>query len=75
LAILVFGEVDRTERAAPNLLLHQVLVDSMLGRSVIFAVAVLGARIEGFLVGVTGCVCNWSLHNVPSTARNAYSIA
>lgn len=51
LAILVYGEVDRSKRAAANLLLDQVLVDAMLGAAVIFAVAVLGARIEGFLAG------------------------
>jgi hypothetical protein len=49
LAILVDGEVDGAERAAANLLLDQVLVDAVLGGAVIFAVAVLGARIEGFL--------------------------
>lgn len=50
-AILVDGEVDGAERASPNLLLDQVLIDAVLGGAVIFAVAVLGARIEGFLGG------------------------
>ena len=50
LAVLVDGEVDCAEGASANLLLDQVLVDAVLGGAVIFAVAVLGARIEGFLV-------------------------
>lgn len=41
LAILVYGEMDGSERPAANLLLHQILVDAMLGAAVIFAVAVL----------------------------------
>ena len=49
LAILVDGEVDGAKGATANLLLDQVLVDAVLGGAVIFAVAVLGARIEGFL--------------------------
>lgn len=49
LAILVDGEVDGAKGAAANLLLDQVLVDAVLGAAVIFAVAVLGAGIEGFL--------------------------
>ena len=49
LAILVDGEVDCAKGAPSNLLLDQVLVDAVLGGAVIFAVAVLGARIEGFL--------------------------
>ena len=53
LAILVDGEVDCAERASSNLLLDQVLVDAVLGGAVIFAVAVLGARIEGFLLELT----------------------
>jgi hypothetical protein len=53
LAILVDGEVDGAERAATNLLLHQILVDTVLSAAVIFAVAVLGTRIEGFLGAVS----------------------
>jgi hypothetical protein len=49
LAVLVDGEVDSAEGATANLLLDQVLVDAVLGAAVIFAVAVLGAGIEGFL--------------------------
>jgi hypothetical protein len=41
LAILVFSEVDSAERPAANLLFHPILVDAMLGTTVIFAVAVL----------------------------------
>lgn len=52
MAILVLGEVDGTERAPSNLLLYQILVDTVLCRTVIFAVAVLGAGIESFLVAV-----------------------
>ncbi len=48
-AILVDGEVDGTKRATANLLLDQVLVDTVLSGAVILAVAVLGAGIEGFL--------------------------
>ena len=51
LAVLVDGEVDGAEGATANLLLDQVLVDAVLGAAVILAVAVLGARIEGFLAG------------------------
>jgi hypothetical protein len=46
---LVYGEMDCSKRAATNLLFYQILVDAMLGAAVIFAVAVLGPRIEGFL--------------------------
>lgn len=49
LAILVDGEVDGAKGATANLLLDQVLVDAVLGGAVVFAVAVLGAGIEGFL--------------------------
>jgi hypothetical protein len=41
--------MDGAKRPPANLLAHQVLVDAVLGGAVIFAVAVLGARIEGFL--------------------------
>jgi hypothetical protein len=41
LPILVHGKVNGSERASAYLLFHQILVDSMLGGSVIFAVAVL----------------------------------
>ena len=53
LAILVDGEVDGAKGAAANLLLDQVLVDAVLGGAVIFAVAVLGAGIAGFLAWLT----------------------
>jgi len=48
-AVLVLGEVDGAKGAAANLLLHQILVDAVLGGAVILAVAVLGSGIEGFL--------------------------
>ena len=51
LAILVDGQVDGAEGAAADLLLDQVLVDAVLGGAVILAVAVLGARVERFLLG------------------------
>jgi hypothetical protein len=54
LAILVDCEVDGAKGAAPNLLLDQVLVNAVLCGAVIFAIAVLGARIEGFLGGSAG---------------------
>jgi hypothetical protein len=41
LAILVFGEVDCTKGPTTDLLFYQILVDTMLGAAVIFAVAVL----------------------------------
>ena len=50
LAILVDGQVDGAEGAAADLLLDQVLVDAVLGGAVILAVAVLGARVERFLL-------------------------
>lgn len=59
LAILVDGEVDCAKGAAPNLLLDQVLVDAVLGGAVIFAVAVLGARIERFLQSLTTTLEAW----------------
>ena len=71
LAILVDGQVDGAERAAPDLLLDQVLVDAVLGGAVIFAVAVLGARIERFLGGQTSyeIVCRSSLPSLVSCSR------
>ena len=51
LAILVDCQVDGAEGAAADLLLDQVLVDAVLGGAVILAVAVLGARVERFLLG------------------------
>ena len=51
LAILVDSQVDSAKGAAADLLLDQVLVDAVLGGAVILAVAVLGARVERFLLG------------------------
>lgn len=51
MAILVDSQVDSAEGAAADLLLDQVLVDAVLGGAVILAVAVLGARVERFLLG------------------------
>lgn len=52
-AILVNSEVDGTKRATADLLLHQILVDSVLCAAVIFAVAVLRPCIERFLGAVS----------------------
>jgi hypothetical protein len=52
LAVLVDGKVDGAERAAADLLADEVLVDAVLGGAVILRVAVLGARVEGFLCSV-----------------------
>ena len=49
LPVLVYRAIYCAKGSAPNLLLDKVLVDAMLGDAVIFAVAVLGSRIEGFL--------------------------
>jgi hypothetical protein len=46
--------VDGAKRAPPNLLLHQILVDAVLGGAVILAVTVLRARIQRFL-GAVSC--------------------
>jgi hypothetical protein len=54
LAVLVDCEVDGAEGTPANLLLDQILVDAVLGGAVILAVAVLGARIEGFLGAGSG---------------------
>ena len=51
MAILVDSQVDSAEGAAADLLLDQVLVDAVLGGAVILAVAILGARVERFLLG------------------------
>jgi len=51
LAVLIDSQVDSAEGAAADLLLDQVLVDAVLGGAVILAVAVLGARVERFLLG------------------------
>lgn len=59
LAILVHGEMHRAKRPPANLLLHQILVDAVLGRAIIFAVAVLGPRIERFLrLSAPGLACS-----------------
>jgi hypothetical protein len=54
LAVLVHGEVDGAKRAAAYLLPDEVLVDAVLGGAVVLRVAVLGARVEGFLSSVSG---------------------
>jgi hypothetical protein len=41
IAILVLGEVHRAKRPPANLLLHEILVDAVLGGAIILAVAVL----------------------------------
>jgi hypothetical protein len=40
-AILVFSEMNSAERPTTNLLFHPILVDAMLGATIVFAVAVL----------------------------------
>ena len=47
--ILVHGQVNGAEAAAPNLLLDNVLVYSVHGGAVIVAAAIVGTGIEGFL--------------------------
>ena len=49
LAILVDGKMHGSKRPAADLLLHQILVDAVLGSAVVLAVAVLGPCIERFL--------------------------
>lgn len=49
MAILVHRQMYGAKGAAPNLLLDYVLVDAMLCRTVVLAVAVFGARVEGLL--------------------------
>jgi hypothetical protein len=50
--ILVHGQVNGAEAAAPNLLLDNILVYSVHGGAVIVAAAVMGTGIEGFLDSV-----------------------
>lgn len=71
LAILVDGEVDGAKGAAADLLLDQVLVDAVLGGAVILAVAVLGARIEGFLAGSMSTQCPHNVHTTSTQAPRA----
>ena len=52
LAILVHGQMHCTERPASYLLLYKILVDAVLCGAVIFAVAVLGPRIERLLPNI-----------------------
>jgi hypothetical protein len=52
-AVLVHSQMYGAKGAPSNLLLDQVLVDTMLGGSVILAVAVLGPRVERFLQGLS----------------------
>ena len=49
IVILVDSQMYRAKRSPSNLLLYQILVDSVLCGAVVFAVAVLGAGIEGGL--------------------------
>ena len=49
MAILVDGKMHGSKRPAADLLLHQILVDAVLGSAVVLAVAVLGPCIERFL--------------------------
>ena len=48
-AVLIDCQMYSSKGTPPNLLLNKVLVNAVLGGSVILAVAVLGAGIEGFL--------------------------
>ena len=64
--ILVHGQVDGAEAAAPNLLLDDILIYPVHGGTVIVAAAIVGTRIEGFLDGVatrrrSAVVSNWAL--------------
>jgi hypothetical protein len=49
LAILVYGQVDGTERATPYLFSYNILVDKMLGLAIILTIRVFGTCIECFL--------------------------
>lgn len=49
LSVLIYRKVYRAERAATNLLLYQVLIDTMLGGTIIFTVTVLRTCIACFL--------------------------
>ncbi len=48
-AILIHRHMNSPKRAPPNFLLDQVLVDAMLGNTIVLAVGILGAGIESFL--------------------------
>jgi hypothetical protein len=50
--ILVHGQVDGAEAAAPNLLFDDILVYPVHGGAVIVAAAIVGTSIEGFLDSV-----------------------
>jgi hypothetical protein len=50
--ILVHGQVDGAEAAAPNLLLDDILIYPVYGGAVIVAATIMGAGIEGFLDSV-----------------------
>lgn len=58
-AILVCSEMDSAEGPPTDLLLDQILIDTVLGAAVILAVTVLGPRIERFLGSVSAFVSSW----------------
>ena len=47
--ILIHCQVDGAKGASPNLLINYVLVDAVLGGAIVFAVAVLGSRVQRLL--------------------------
>lgn len=49
IAKLVRGEVDSSERSATNLLLDYILIDTMLGGTIILAGGIFGAGVQCFL--------------------------
>ena len=46
IAMLVHCQVDCTKGSSPYLLLDDILIDTVDGRSIIFAVRVLGASVQ-----------------------------
>lgn len=50
ITILVRSQVNGPERSPPNLLSNHILVDTMLGRSIILAGRILRAGVQRFLM-------------------------
>lgn len=48
-SILIHCQMHRSEASSANLLLNDVLVDSVKSAPIVVATAVMGSRIEGFL--------------------------